>query len=1789
MLPDFFNPEDIKLNYQEIRSALSLGLLIFSHLVLENNGYMMASSPHKGKVQGLALFDNWGEMREMEEIIPLGTFYNILFPKNLKRPPAPRSETVPFEMPSGESAFNKLFKLINCKDIEKRGTLPGDRKNYEDRLCFIDYRHEVELKKDDIQVILEIFKKCSGCTLQKNRKILSIDFKRASKLDASALFRFLAKIQMIKDIKGMIVHNVKYEIVSRIIEIFEIFRKVDFKIGSSDHFVLFYYLTEGKRVDYYSFLLGGESWGDLSWLNKKIAKTNYTESLLQKQENDSSCEPSPQFQKDYCLNPMFTAEGHLLPFDVVIKRSGLTLFERNVLSNMTNLEKNESAPRYIFKDAHMRLGSKIHLKDFFYAGRIFQNSFYSLRFAYLVSRYIQSNIVEWLKNNQEQNTAFTLVGYGLYSELLVSNVTRFLKGMYENWDIGRALIADVETLKLVGEVGKKNILIIPISSTLSTSLKIEMRLNEAYPDSQIIGLPINVMIVGNGELKYIIDEKGIVTDKTVGNFWKHVDIDKKTITTRLREKQEKFFLNLPSKWYLPHNCELCFPVKPVEETVLFETDKVSVTPSLIFELPPSKKPTPFKKNIHFGEYGDKTKAHREMAVLTENMLLYSHTTRGNNHYLYYIETTDFLKGNRELLMGWLSEVKDELKKKTDIFESKVVLIAPAHFTNADFINLVNEMIFNDVATLFHYDQNEDYIQNLKSFFGGDITKDSYVFFIDDAVSTGSTFEKINNFVKYARSGGYSRGLDGAFVLINRLTQDKYSILVKEVDEAGFFAFIDLDVPIMIDSERFCHLCSEKKRYKKMLSETALDSLRVLIRAKIMKLEENKYKSIDKFDTEEYRAVEWKYIKKEKCNFFNKKNEGNYLKRLEFVHKLYRGFFDEKVKIKIEKIFKNDKSLEDLCKEGNIVYSPGELSEDEKVNLIKVLSYPYFVYHKEIRKYIFRVVILELEQTIRTLLEIPEDRNLEKKDFDTYRYLKFLIKRAAMLKANYLIRHEILEKIIALTDMLRERLQKEEDNNRLFLPSKIKEEFLENLDGFIDYYVMAVKEVTWFNEAKSLKLEETLNSMQSENDKSGRTFLLLRNSLRMENISIPYQFLQFLVKLNGKTKLSFTEKSYELDIIKLSTIFIQYCRRNPYRSTALLSLLGFEGEIIDSMETFLEKNSTFKTKILPMILLKSFFLAEKGKKGEKTRIKLKMDYILFCLCKILDIDTKTGGAFFVVKYMEEADRLLGANLFTIGHIGKKKEIYDFDWGKSYTSKMFDANDPSFQPLPLTYVQILEKNGGFCTQFGANVETGSVSEIEKLEGMRSFLFLRIADDDLDNTTRGVFVFYINRAEVIPPENLRCALILKNDILDFLEKNYEDYSFKLWYFRRQKTSYEVTRQLSQAQNTDDLQRNIVKNIREIFQAEKCSIFFFNKEKDLLERKAIHLLKKDGGTHNVGFEESYKRGTFISGKVYERGEPVLIEDLPVHSPKNEEIIKQYELLLQSGKIKNTMFAPMTYKNDKIGIIRVANKLDDHYRLSEIGFTQDDLDLLVSLGSQVAIAINNRVKQEKQMEIFKDISHTLGTYLTTMRLYSQRIIEGKVKGKKKKKYLKILFGDVLSMANSVDEISSLAKMEFWDASSISGTVEISEIIETIASKNEFLLNEKQLKLYISGTGEKVYVKADKNKLEDALQSLINNSIKFSEENKNINISILTEPEFVIIEIKDEGYGIHKDDLDKIFLKYERGRIAKEKKITGTGIGLAAAKNIIDKHSGDMTVVSELGKGSTFTIKLPVFKKEDTK
>jgi signal transduction histidine kinase len=106
--------------------------------------------------------------------------------------------------------------------------------------------------------------------------------------------------------------------------------------------------------------------------------------------------------------------------------------------------------------------------------------------------------------------------------------------------------------------------------------------------------------------------------------------------------------------------------------------------------------------------------------------------------------------------------------------------------------------------------------------------------------------------------------------------------------------------------------------------------------------------------------------------------------------------------------------------------------------------------------------------------------------------------------------------------------------------------------------------------------------------------------------------------------------------------------------------------------------------------------------------------------------------------------------------------------------------------------------------------------------------------------------------------------------------------------------------------------------------------------------------------------------------------------------------------------------------------------------------------------------------------------------------------------------------------------------------------------------------------------------MEQVLINLLSNAIKYSPKGSKAHVALFCENGFVRVDVKDTGLGIPRDALPRLFEKFYRVRCDDRKDIIGTGLGLSLVKQIIDVHNGTISVESEHGVGSTFTVKLPI-------
>lgn len=214
------------------------------------------------------------------------------------------------------------------------------------------------------------------------------------------------------------------------------------------------------------------------------------------------------------------------------------------------------------------------------------------------------------------------------------------------------------------------------------------------------------------------------------------------------------------------------------------------------------------------------------------------------------------------------------------------------------------------------------------------------------------------------------------------------------------------------------------------------------------------------------------------------------------------------------------------------------------------------------------------------------------------------------------------------------------------------------------------------------------------------------------------------------------------------------------------------------------------------------------------------------------------------------------------------------------------------------------------------------------------------------------------------------------------------------------------------------------------------------------------------------------------------------------------------------------------------------------------------------------------------NVSHELRTPLVTLQGYSEAIIDGMTESDDAtKEFASIIYDESLRLARLVNDLLDLARIESGKETMQFMPLDLGEFLPRVMRKFKQMAKEKGIELDASAPSR--MLEADGDRLEQVFTNLIGNAIAHTDSG-SIHLDAVEEEDGVVIRLIDTGTGIPKEDLPFVFERFykaDKARTSGGK--TGTGIGLAIVKNVIDAHHGSVDVSSVLGEGTTFTIRLP--------
>jgi two-component system phosphate regulon sensor histidine kinase PhoR len=233
-------------------------------------------------------------------------------------------------------------------------------------------------------------------------------------------------------------------------------------------------------------------------------------------------------------------------------------------------------------------------------------------------------------------------------------------------------------------------------------------------------------------------------------------------------------------------------------------------------------------------------------------------------------------------------------------------------------------------------------------------------------------------------------------------------------------------------------------------------------------------------------------------------------------------------------------------------------------------------------------------------------------------------------------------------------------------------------------------------------------------------------------------------------------------------------------------------------------------------------------------------------------------------------------------------------------------------------------------------------------------------------------------------------------------------------------------------------------------------------------------------------------------------------------------------------------------------------------------------------------VTQQKLAEEMRDqfvdtATHELRTPLANIKAYAETLaLADVIDVEQQKQFLNTINSEATRLARFVDDLLSVSSMELGSLSLNKQVTDLGRMLNEVITKIRPQVDEKELTLEVVLPEKLPEPELDKDKIATVLVNLLGNAVKYTPEGGRVTFRVNVTDQDIEISVEDTGVGIAKDEVAKVFDKFFRSNDPRVQEQTGTGLGLALAQEVVRLHGGEIGVESEINKGSTFTVSLPL-------
>ncbi len=382
------------------------------------------------------------------------------------------------------------------------------------------------------------------------------------------------------------------------------------------------------------------------------------------------------------------------------------------------------------------------------------------------------------------------------------------------------------------------------------------------------------------------------------------------------------------------------------------------------------------------------------------------------------------------------------------------------------------------------------------------------------------------------------------------------------------------------------------------------------------------------------------------------------------------------------------------------------------------------------------------------------------------------------------------------------------------------------------------------------------------------------------------------------------------------------------------------------------------------------------------------------------------------------------------------------------------------------------------------------------------------------------------------------------------------------------EISAKLGSILQIDELLTLVMEVATELTDTETASILLLDKSTGQL-----HFAASMGGS--IPEDIIVPLDNSIAGWVVRHGRSVILGNVRSDSRFYATVDKDLQFVTES------MLAVPLMANDKaIGALEVINKRDN------AAYSNQDVALMEALASQSAVAIMH-ARLFHQSDLLAEIMHELKTPMMAIRSASELLTRADLPQDKQRPLIGMIQRESVRLSNMTKDFLDFARLESGRINLAHDPVFVRRLIGDVVAINEPQAGNRNIEIHkefaadLPKDDDEMTLIGDEDRLKQVLLNLVSNAIKYNRDNGRITISTTREENEICIGVADTGKGITPEDQEHLFERFYRIP-GSEHQQEGSGLGLCIAQKIVETHQGQITVDSVMGKGTTFTIRLPL-------